>query len=221
MIAVADDVWLLAGLPGNVCNAYVIGDVLVDARTRHAARSILRQVRGLDLRAHALTHAHIDHMGASHRVCTELAVPLMCGEDDAALAESGCHLDLHSKPWPVRLEHRLLAGPGHAVATTLKEGDSVGGFTVIETPGHSAGHLSFWREGDRALIVGDVLFNLRPPGRRRLMLAPDLLTPDPAANRESARRLAALRPEVICFGHGAPLYDGAHFRRRVEELTAS
>ena len=33
------------------------------------------------------------------------------------------------------------------------------------------------------------------------------LTPDPQRNRESARRLAALEPELACFGHGAPLRD--------------
>ena len=35
---------------------------------------------------------------------------------------------------------------GVAVPQTLKENDIIGGFTVIETPGHSSGHLSFFRE---------------------------------------------------------------------------
>jgi hypothetical protein len=37
------------------------------------------------------------------------------------------------------------------------------------------------------------------------------LTPDPARNRDSARRLAALEPAVVCFGHGAPLRDTRRF----------
>jgi len=47
-----------------------------------------------------------------------------------------------------------------------------------------------------------VFFNvpsLRPP--------PRLLTVDPAVNRESMRRLAALRPALALFGHGPPLRD--------------
>ena len=34
---------------------------------------------------------------------------------------------------------------------------------------------------------------------------PAIFTPDPARNRDSARRLAALKPSLACFGHGAPL----------------
>ena len=34
-----------------------------------------------------------------------------------------------------------------------------------------------------------------------------MFTPDPARNRASARRLAALEPQLTCFGHGAPLRD--------------
>ena len=33
----------------------------------------------------------------------------------------------------------------------MREGDEVGRFTVIEVPGHTVGHLAFWRESDRVL----------------------------------------------------------------------
>jgi glyoxylase-like metal-dependent hydrolase (beta-lactamase superfamily II) len=38
---------------------------------------------------------------------------------------------------------------------------------------------------------------------------PRILTRDPRRNRESARRLAALEPELALFGHGPPLHDPA------------
>ena len=65
MRQLADDLWLLRGLPPNAINVYLLGDVLVDAATRRAGRRILRQLEGRDVRAHALTHAHPDHQGAS------------------------------------------------------------------------------------------------------------------------------------------------------------
>lgn len=213
---VADDLWLLAGRPRLAFNVYVMGDVLVDAGTRHADRRILRQIRELPLRSHILTHAHLDHMGASHRVCQELGLPLLCGETDVAAAESGGRIGLADKPWPVRVAQRLLAGSGHPVDATLKQGDRVAGFSVLEVPGHSPGHLAFWREEDRVLVLGDVVFNLRTStGRPGLQLPPRLLTPDPLMNLASARRLAALDPEVVCFGHGPPLRDGERFKRFV------
>jgi hypothetical protein len=49
---------------------------------------------------------------------------------------------------------------------------------------------------------------------------PRVFTPDPARNRQSARRLAELRPTLTCFGHGAPLRDGGELTRFVSELPA-
>src|SRR5918999_567156 len=54
----------------------------------------------------------------------------------------------------------LFTGPGHPVDRRLKEGDEVGGFQVLDVPGHSPGHVAFWRESDRVLILGDVLNNV-------------------------------------------------------------
>ena len=45
------------------------------------------------------------------------------------------------------------------------------------------------------------------------------LTPDPVRNRESARKLAALEPELVCFGHGAPLRDPKKLTAFVEGLS--
>ena len=114
------------------------------------------------------------------------------------------------------------AGPGHKVDRVLHEGDELdAGFTVLETPGHSAGHLAFWRESDRALVLGDVLFNQHPllgiPGLRQ---PPDFFTPDVPRNRDSARRLAELEPALVCFGHGPPLRDTAKFVEFVRSLPS-
>jgi hydroxyacylglutathione hydrolase len=214
--AIADGVWLLAGRPRYTFNVYVIGDVLVDSATRHSAARVLRQLAGVQLTAHVLTHGHLDHTGSSHEICTKLGLPLRCGEADVVAVESGGRADLSKRPLFVRIEHRLLAGPGHAVSSTLREGDEIADFAVLEVPGHSPGHLAFWREADRVLILGDVLFGLNAAtGRPGLHLPPALFTPDPERNLESARRLAQLEPEIVCFGHGPPLRDGARLREFV------
>ena len=209
---VAEGLWLLGGRPRHKINVYVMGDVLVDSGTRHSAKRILRQIAGVPLRSHVLTHGHMDHMGAAHEVCEALDLPLICGNADVAAVESGARLGLRDRPLLVRIEHRLIAGPGNPVSATLKEGDRVAGFSVLEVPGHAPGHLAFWREEDRVLVLGDVVYGLRvPSGRPGLQLPPAAFTPDPRQNLASARRLAALEPEVVCFGHGPPLHDRARF----------
>jgi glyoxylase-like metal-dependent hydrolase (beta-lactamase superfamily II) len=88
-------------------------------------------------------------------------------------------------------------------------------------PGHSAGHVAYWRESDRTLVLGDVLNNMDiVTGRRGLHEPKRFFTPDPARNRESIRRVAALEPALVCFGHGPPLRDAAALTRFAAGLPA-
>ena len=136
-----------------------------------------------------------------------------------AAAESG-DIARYQPDRPInRVMHRLMSGPGHPVERPLREGDEVAGFTVLEVPGHSAGHLAYWRETDRALVLGDVVNNMDVrTGIPGLHQPPDAFTPDPARNRMSARRLAALEPALVCFGHGPPLHDTGRFVNFAAEL---
>jgi glyoxylase-like metal-dependent hydrolase (beta-lactamase superfamily II) len=220
MKRMADGVYQLGGFPPNAINVYLMGDVLVDAGTRLARRRILRQLRGHHVAAHALTHAHPDHQGASHAVCEALGIPLWCSEKDSDAAEDP-RLILDRMPRHVvnRLFAANVFGPGHPVARRLAEGDEVGGFTVVETPGHTAGHVSFWRAAGRVLVLGDVIAHMHMlTGLPLLREPPWFFSADPARNRDSARKLAALEPALVCFGHGPPLRDTAKFVRFVGGL---
>jgi hydroxyacylglutathione hydrolase len=210
---VAEGVWQLRGFPPNAINVYLVGDVLIDAATRHAGRRILGQLEGHAVTAHALTHAHPDHQGASKEVCEKLAIPFWAPERDADAAEEPRLIRERQPDHPLaRLFYRTMAGPGRPVDRRLQEGDEVAGFTVLDTPGHSAGHVSFWRESDRVLILGDVINNMDVitglPGLRE---PKPYLTPDPVENRRSIRRLGELKPNLTLFGHGAPLHNPSKF----------
>jgi hydroxyacylglutathione hydrolase len=214
----ADGLFQLRGFPPNSINVYLMGDVLVDAATRRAGGRIFRQLEGRTVNAHALTHAHPDHQGASKEVCEKLRIPLWCGERDVHAMESG---DFGQKDhWVNRMLTRAWAGPPRSVDRPLREGDEVGGFAVLDVPGHSAGHVAYWREPDRVLILGDVLNNMNVlTGLPGLHEPKEIFTPDPARNRESARRLAGLDPALVCFGHGAPLRDTKKLREFVAGLA--
>jgi glyoxylase-like metal-dependent hydrolase (beta-lactamase superfamily II) len=217
MKRLAEDLELLGGFPLYGFNVYVMGGVLVDAGTRFARGRILRQLRDRKLLAHALTHAHPDHQGASHDVCEALGLPLWCPERDAPAMEAEGLIMARMPPhWLTRAVGPRWVGPPHPVDRRLREGDEVGGFRVLETPGHTVGHVAFWREHDRVLVLGDVLANthiwtglpmLREPQR--------IFSLDPDQNRRSAVRLAELEPRLACFGHGPPLRDPAKLRRFV------
>jgi hydroxyacylglutathione hydrolase len=222
MRELAEDVYMLRGFPPNAINVYLAGDVLIDSATRQAQRRIFRQLAGKTLSAHALTHVHPDHQGSSHVVCERFGVPLWCGADDVPAMEApGKVTGAQAPRWLKRVQERWWVGPPHPVARALREGDEVAGFTVLETPGHTRGHVAFWRESDRVLILGDVLNNMHVlTGAPGLHEPPTMFTPDLDANRASARRLAALRPTLACFGHGPVLRDPDKLAEFVGRLPA-
>lgn len=213
MRQLAPDVWQLDGFPPNSINAYVIGDVLIDSGAPLDRRRVLKQARERPIAAHALTHAHFDHYGGSHAVCEALEIPLWCGRNDVAAVEAGKQVGLGSRTVPG------FGAQAHPVARALSEGDEVAGFTVLDTPGHAPGHVSYWRESDRVLLCGDVMWGFNPFLLRGAMREPyPALSPDPERNRMSARRLAALEPALVLFGHGPPLRDPARFAAAVAKL---
>ena len=82
---------------------------------------------------------------------------------------------------------RYWTGPGRNVDRLLREGDEVAGFKVLNAPGHSPGHVAYWRESDRVLILGDVLNNVNvTTGIPGLNDPKPYLTADPS--RTAARR---------------------------------
>lgn len=219
MNQVTDDVWQIPLVPRNGVNAYLVGDVLVDAGYVLSGKKVVAAVKGREVRAHALTHVHNDHAGGTKHVHEALGVPVWIGVDDAPFLRSG------KAPVPPGNRIAALFGPVAGSPKVepereLSEGDELGhGFVVLDTPGHSPGHVSFWREADRTLICGDVFFNLNiVTFAYGLRQPPDLFTYDVAQNRASERRLAELDPAVVCFGHGPPLRDPAAIRAFVARL---
>lgn len=206
MLKIAEGVWQLSGFPRDSFNVYLANGVLIDAATRWGRRRILRQLQGHNdiVRLVALTHCHPDHQGAAKAVCDKFGVPLACHEADAAVMEGRSR----AKPenWLIRLGERFWSGPACQVGLVLREGDEVGGFRVVHAPGHTDGHVIFFRESDRLAIVGDVLVNMNfITGKPGLREPPRIFSVDLAENRRSILKLFELRPATICFGHGPPL----------------
>ena len=213
MIQLAEDVWQIPLMPRHAINAYLLGDVLVDAGTKGHGKKVVKAVAGRGVTAHAATHAHPDHVGGSRQVLQSLGVPFWIGAADAPAAEDGRSVTAQSRIAPI--VGRTGGFPAVTVDRRLQEGDELtGGFVVLDVPGHSAGHVAFWRERDRVLVAGDVFFNMHlltlQPGLRH---PPAFLTVDPELNRASQRKLADLGPELVLFGHGPPLRDAGALAR--------
>lgn len=220
MKQLAPGVWRLHEFPSAVTNCYLVGDVLIDTGRRWDRGRILKQIAGRPLSLVALTHVHPDHQGMAHTVCEVRGIPLACHMDDVAAMEGNRSINEPSLDTGItRFLTRLWQGPPHPVAHALREGDEIADFRVIHTPGHSRGHVIFFRESDRVAICGDVVRNISfltlRPGIREPLPG---LTYDIPENRRSIRKLANLRPSLILPGHGPEITDLAAFARFVEKL---
>jgi glyoxylase-like metal-dependent hydrolase (beta-lactamase superfamily II) len=208
MQKIANEVYQIPLMPRNSINCYIIEGVLIDSGIKSSFKKIEKCIQEVPIHSHALTHAHPDHQGCSNRICNDYKVPLFCHEKEVTRTETG----LVTKDYPsstnliARFQQKYWAGLGHPVAKTLKNNDYLGNFRVIETPGHSSGHISFFRERDGVLIIGDVATNMNLLTTiKGLHLPPNLFTSDKQENINSLIKLSALNPKIICFGHGPVL----------------
>ena len=218
---IVKDVYQIPLFPRNAINCYLVEDVLIDAGIRSSANTILKALKDKTVTKHALTHAHADHQGSSKIICETLNIPLLCSEPEKEFAENGNVVTEYPNPnhFISKFQKNFWAGKGHPVSQTLKEGDQIGGFTVIETPGHSRGHISFFRDKDGVLIVGDVMTNMNLLTTKvGLHEPPHLFTADKEINRKSILKLASLKPKILCFGHGPVLVNNGELEKFVQSI---
>lgn len=202
---IAPEVFQIPLMPRNSINCYIIEGVLVDSGIRSSYTTIKKVLREVPVYQHVLTHAHADHQGCSDQICADLSIPLLCHPNEVFRTETGMVTNDYPTPqhWVARLQQKYWAGQGHKVDRTIVENDEIGNFRVIETPGHSAGHISLFREQDGVLIIGDAAVNMNLLTTvTGLRLPPNMFTSDQQCNIKSLQKLAQLNPSVICFGHG-------------------
>jgi len=206
MRPIGEGVWQLDAFPSHAVNAYLVDDILFDCRTRWSAPSILRQLRAHPVSTLAITHAHPDHWGAAGAISAARDIPVVCHEHDAD-AVAG-RAPAAPAGFVVRLGRATCEGPSCRDVRPLRAGETVGDFTVIHTPGHTRGHVVYFRERDGVAVVGDI-FNTMHMWTRRVRLGepPAHLSDSIEENRRSVLKLKELRPRLVLPGHGPPLKD--------------
>ena len=98
-------------------------------------------------------------------------------------------------------------GGATPVTGTVREGDEVAGFRVIELPGHAPGLIGLYRESDRLALVSDVVYTIDPvTGRKGGPRIPHpAFDADTEMARAAIRKLAGLGPSIVWAGHAGPV----------------
>lgn len=223
----------LSGLKITFVNVFGVAHAdgswtLIDAAIPFSASRIrhwAEKTYGRAPNAIVLTHGHFDHVSAAKDLADEWGVPIyahplefpyLTGEKEYPppnWAAGGGVMPLLSPTYPrgpVELGSRLRALPGEGSELSLAE---LPGWTLLHTPGHTPGHVSFFRESARTLLVGDAFCTTRPESffeanfiqNPELHGPPSYFTSDWEAAKASVRKLAALEPMTVAPGHGKPL----------------
>ncbi len=216
---VADGVWLVRGGLTRTMNVYLVrdderGGVLVyDAGEKGMAASIVAAAapHGGISRV-VLGHGDTDHRGSAPAL--RAYADVFCHPDAVEQAQGSGGRDywrMDELPLGVRLlhgfTHRFVwdGGPVH-VDGTVREGDVLAGFEVVDLAGHAPGLIGLWRERDRVALVSDCFYMNDMYGRPQPPAVPlDAYNLDTERARRSIAKLAALRPAVACPGHLGPL----------------
>jgi len=232
----------------SIVNLYFVGPphagdrswVLVDAGLPLSTDSIRRAAAerfGPQSRPAALilTHGHFDHVGALPDLAEEwdlpvyaheLEMPYLTGEssypppDPAVGGGAMSFLSRFYPRGPIQLGQRVRPLPADGTVPEMP------GWRWLHTPGHTAGHVSLFREADRVLIAGDAFVTTKQESALGALLRwtphvrrpPAYYTPDWPAARRSVATLAQLEPRIAVTGHGLPM-SGERLQQELQELV--
>lgn len=212
----------------QIANIICIGDpngkwVLVDAGMPNAAEDIKSFVEGRfgegsRPEAILLTHGHFDHVGGLADLVDdwnvtvyahELELPYLQGERDYPepdMSVEGGMLAKISGLYPneaINLGNQVKALPDDHSVPGLDD------WEWIHTPGHTPGHVSFYRKSDSLLISGDAFVTVRQDSFYNVLTQeeevngpPRYLTTDWKRAYDSVKTLEALHPQIVVPGHG-------------------
>ena len=236
-----------ANLPLTIENVYFVGKpgqpwFLVDTGTPGEAGRIQAAAKsryGENARPQAilLTHGHTDHAGSAGALAEiwnvpiyvhALELPYLTGQSKYPPKDPtvGGAMAFISRAFPMNVVN--LSG----LIQPLPEGGVVPGLPDWQwrfTPGHSPGHVSYFRAEDALLLAGDAFTTVNLDSlpdlltkRPQISLPPTPFTCDWEAARRSVAFLADLNPQAIGCGHGRPMSGSslpADLRRFSETFT--
>lgn len=207
----------------DTLNCHVIeapdGPLLVDCGTAGSERAVAGALAaaGITPAGVLVTHGHIDHWGCA-TVFSEAVSAHPEVEMSMRFAREGVDADYGLEDAERRAMEEAFGGfrkliTGVPEILPLADGQRLGDWEVLWTPGHDPGHICLWRASDGVLLCGDLLL----PG-----LTPNI-QPAPGHTDtlqeffDSLERVAALPVRLVLPAHGSP-YEAA--RQRADELRA-
>jgi glyoxylase-like metal-dependent hydrolase (beta-lactamase superfamily II) len=215
---IVDNVFLV---PGVIANPYILVDsdglTLVDTGMPRSSTKILAYVTSLgksakDVKRILITHSDLDHVGSLAVLHKLTGARTYASQVEAsAIAAGNASRQIKRSGFSARRLMFTLLGPfmkaqPFHLDEILADGQVLpvlGGLLVVDTSGHTPGHISFFAPASGVLFCGDSMVTDENGihGSR-----PGLTWDDPKA-RQAEKKQAALGAHVVCPGHGPVIMD--------------
>jgi glyoxylase-like metal-dependent hydrolase (beta-lactamase superfamily II) len=209
-------------ISGGIANCYLIvepdGLTLIDTGISRNTANVLKYVASLgqqpaDLKRIIITHSDGDHVGAladlkaatgARIYASPIEAPaIAAAHPSRELKQQGLAAFLFKiampffKPKPAQVDELLNGGQVLPV---------LGGLHVIDTPGHTPGHISLYGPAAKILFCGDSLV-AEKDGTLRCSRGANTWDEDKA--KESVKVQQTLGAEIVCSGHGPVVREAA------------
>ncbi|HEY4690237.1 MAG TPA: MBL fold metallo-hydrolase [Anaerolineae bacterium] len=208
-------------IPSPIVNCYLIVDgdglTLIDTGLPGNDQRILKTITGIgrkpeDLKRIVITHADGDHVGSLAALQAVTGARVYASRVEAGAIAAGRSARELKTRGVLKMLMKLVAPVFKAkpaqVDEILAEGQTLpvlGGLRVVETPGHTPGHLSLFLPSSGVLFGGDSMVS----GKGGLRVSRGYNTWDEGKARASALKQAALGARIVCVGHGPVVRDAA------------
>jgi glyoxylase-like metal-dependent hydrolase (beta-lactamase superfamily II) len=187
---------------------------LIDTGLREGATHLVEFIRHLgrspeEISLIILTHNHIDHIGGLAELKKLTTAKVAIHKADVGERKHPSAVGSRYRTSLTQFTSKL-----HSVFYVMPEDvdikleggeilEPLGGLEIIHTPGHTPGSISLYSKQHKLLVVGDLLRKRR----KMLYLPPKMVSSDLKEGMESVKKVSAYDINIMCFGHGLPLYE--------------
>ena len=210
---IIDNVYIV---PGVMANSYILVDAdgltIIDTGLPRSEKKILAYVASLgksvsDVKRIILTHSDLDHVGGLAALQKATGARTYASKIEAEfIAEGKSSRPIQSSRLSLRrilfaLMRPFFKATPFQVDEIITDGQmlpALGGLRVVDTAGHTPGHISLFAPAAGILFCGDSMVT----DENGIHGSRSGLTWDEAKARDAEKRQATLGAHIVCSGHG-------------------